>query len=425
VAHLLPRFLAEQVRTGLQEARIVAVVGARQVGKTSLVRAFENDQRPFFTLDDLGTLAQAQSDPAGFVAGLGDAAIIDEVQRAPDLLLAIKAAVDRDPAKGRFLLTGSADIMTLPTLADSLAGRMRILELWPLAEAEIERAPCNVVDHLFAPDRPWRSVASDPETLIQRLIRGGYPEAVLSVTDRAREGWFSGYLLAMIQRDIRDISKVSDVAAMGRLLSVLAARTARVVNFSSLSSESGIPKSTLIRYVDLLEQTYLIHRVPAWSRDFGRRLTKLPKVYLADVGVAAHEMHAGPERLSVDRNVLGGLIETFVVNELRKHLSWSEERVSISHYRESDGSQVDVVLESSSGARALVEVKASASPTRDDVRALLRLMDDKKFNAVRGILLHTGPSIIPIRENVHAVPLSVFWTPDPGDAEMMAMPPTS
>jgi predicted AAA+ superfamily ATPase len=254
-----------------------------------------------------------------------------------------------------------------------------------------------------------------------RLVRGGYPEAVFSATERAREAWFSSYLLAMVQRDIRDISNVSDVAAMGRLLRVLAARTARIVNFTSLASESGIPKTTLIRYVDLLEQAYLIHRIPAWSRDLGRRLTKLPKLFIGDVGIAAHEMHAGLERLSLDRNLLGGLLETFVLNELRKHLAWSAQRVSIAHYREQGGSEIDFVLESASGARALVEVKASSSPTADDARAMLRLMDDPAFNAVRGILVHTGSSIIPIRRNVHAVPMSVFWTPSAADDRARAL----
>ncbi|MBC5800779.1 MAG: ATP-binding protein [Candidatus Eremiobacteraeota bacterium] len=389
---------------------MVAVVGARQVGKTSLARHFKTGDRVFVSLDDFGSLTQAQADPIGFVDALGRASIVDEIQRAPDLLLAIKSVVDRDAAKGRFLLTGSADIMALPNLADSLAGRMTVFELFPFAEAEIERALCNIVEQLFAPERPWLAVACDQAEVVRRIVRGGYPEAVFSRNSAARDRWFASYLLAMIQRDIRDIAQVGDIAAMGRLLAVLATRTGRIVNYTSLSSEAGIPKSTLLRYVTLLEQTFLVHRMPAWSFDLGRRLTKLPKLFLGDVGVAAHLMHADTARLLADRNLLGGLLETFVANELRKHASWSDRRTALYHYREHDGVEVDFILETAAGERVAVEVKATASPTHADVRGLLRLMDDAKLGLVRGIILHTGSTIVPIRRNVHGVPISVFWT---------------
>lgn len=406
----LARRLQARVANGLDSSRVVAVVGARQVGKTSLVRRFETRDRAFVSLDDFGPLTQAQADPAGFVGALGRKSIVDEIQRAPNLLLAIKSVVDRDAAKGHFLLTGSANIMALPKLADSLAGRMTVFELFPFAEAEIERARCNVVDQLYAPERPWRAVACDQAEIVRRIVRGGYPEAVFSRDDAARDRWFASYLLAMIQRDIREIAQVSDIAAMGRLLAVLAARTGRIVNYTSLSSEAGIPKSTLLRYVTLLEQTFLVHRMPAWSFDLGRRLTKLPKLFLGDVGVAAHLMHADTARLLADRNLLGGLLETFVANELRKHASWSDRRTAHYHYREHDGVEVDFVLETAAGERVAVEVKATASPTHSDARGLLRLMDDSKLGLVRGIVVHTGSMIVPIRRNVHGVPISVFWT---------------
>jgi predicted AAA+ superfamily ATPase len=402
--------MEEPIRRALQESRIVAVVGARQVGKTLLARRFETERRPLVSLDDIGNLTQARADPVGFIAGIGTAAIIDEVQSAPDLLLAIKATVDRDNTKGRFLLTGSANIMTLPHLADSLAGRMRILELFPLAEAEIERVEANVVDTLFSPGRSWHAVPVSQADAVRRIIRGGYPESVDAANDRARDAWFASYLLAMVQRDIREIANVADVGSMGRLLAILGARTGRIANLTSLASEAGIPKTTLIRYMALLEQTYLVHRLPAWSFELGRRLTKNPKYFLGDTGIAAHAMHAHAERLATDRNLLGGLLETFVANELRKHASWSEHRVTAYHYREHGGTEVDFVLESNTGARVAIEVKATSSPTHADARGLLKLMDDPTFDLQRGIVLHLGTSVMPIRENVHAVPLSVFWS---------------
>jgi predicted AAA+ superfamily ATPase len=405
----VPRRLQPSLRAGLESAPVVALVGARQVGKTSLARNFERDERPFVSLDDLANLAQARFDPSGFIAGIGPGAIIDEVQRVPALLLAIKAAVDRSPARGRFLLTGSANIMTLPKLSESLAGRVNVYELFPFAEAEIERVECNVADQLFEPDRPWRAEPLEASDLIRRIVRGGYPEAVAQATS-SRARWFASYLLAMLQRDIREIANVSDFASMSRLLAVLCARTGRIVNYTSLSSESSIPKTTLLRYVSLFERAYLLYRMPAWSFDLGRRLARILKLFIGDTGIAANQMNVDAARVAADRNLLGGLLETFVANELRKHASWSERRISIYHYREHGGLEVDFILEAAGGQRVAVEVKATASPTASDTRGLLRLMDDPKLALVRGVLVHTGSTVVPIRSNVHGVPVSVFWS---------------
>ncbi len=397
----------------MRSARVVALVGARQVGKTSLVRRFASADRPFVSLDEFGPLAQARDDPADFVAALGSRAIVDEIQRAPQLVLAIKSAVDREASKGQFLLTGSANVLALPQLADSLAGRMTILELFAFAEAEIDRVNANVVAQLFEPERSWRASPVDASDLAGRIVRGGYPEAVASSDDASRDRWFASYLFAMMQRDVRDIANVTDVAAIGRLLAVFAARSARIVNYTALSSEAGIPKTTLMRYAALLEQTFLLHRMPAWSFDLGRRLTKLPKIFLNDVGIAAHLMHVDRAALSRDRNLMGGLLETFVANELRKHASWLSRRVAIYHYRESDGVEVDFILENTANERVAVEVKATSSPTPSDAKHLLKLMDDPKLGLKRGIVVHTGSSIVPMRANVHGVPVSVFWTNAP------------
>lgn len=405
-----PRFLLTKIVEALETSRVVALVGARQTGKTSLARRFETLERPFVTLDDFGPLSQATADPQGFVRALAPVAIVDEIQRAPKLLLAIKAAVDRSRAKGQFLITGSADLMALPALSDSLAGRMTMLELFPLAQAEIENRPCNVADSLFEPTHRWRADPTTPQDAIRRVVRGGYPEAVYARDAKARDRWLASYLGAMIQRDVRDIADITDASAIARLLALIAARSARTVNFTSLGSDAGIAKTTLLRYISVLEQLFLIHRMPAWSLDLGRRLTKAPKLFVTDSGVAAHLMHADAARLIADRNAFGGLLETFVASELRKHASWSERQISIYHYREQSGVEVDFLLESSSGESAAVEVKGTASPTSGDASRLLKLMDDPKLGLVRGIVLHTGSDIVPIRENVHGVPLSVFWT---------------
>ncbi len=299
--------------------------------------------------------------------------------------------------------------MTLPKLSESLAGRVNVYELFPFAEAEIERVECNVADQLFEPDRPWRAEPLEASDLIRRIVRGGYPEAVAQATS-SRARWFASYLLAMLQRDIREIANVSDFASMSRLLAVLCARTGRIVNYTSLSSESSIPKTTLLRYVSLFERAYLLYRMPAWSFDLGRRLARILKLFIGDTGIAANQMNVDAARVAADRNLLGGLLETFVANELRKHASWSERRISIYHYREHGGLEVDFILEAAGGQRVAVEVKATASPTASDTRGLLRLMDDPKLALVRGVLVHTGSTVVPIRSNVHGVPVSVFWS---------------
>ncbi|TAM59138.1 ATP-binding protein [bacterium] len=406
----VPRRLEALVHEGLRASRVVAVCGARQVGKSSLARHFANESRPYVTLDDLGVLDRATRDPQGLIAGLPTHAILDEVQRAPKLLLAIKSIVDQHETRGRFLLTGSSNLLTLPSISESLAGRMFVYELYPLAEAEIARTDGNMIDALFDSRTRWPNRPFDRRDFVARLVRGGYPEAVRAENDRVRAMWFESYLLTMLQRDIRELARIEDTVAMGRLLGTIAMRSGRILNATNLASEAEITKTTLLRYLALLEQTYLVYRVSAWAGDPARRLSKAPKILANDTGLAAHQLGAGATRLLEDPNLLGGLTETFVGNELRKHASWSDLRPTLLHYRSHEGAEVDFILETRSGERVAVEVKAAGTVGGSDFRGLLKLADDPKMRVRRGVLFYAGSTVIPARENVHAVPISLFWT---------------
>ncbi|HEV3157578.1 MAG TPA: ATP-binding protein [Candidatus Baltobacteraceae bacterium] len=407
----IPRQLTPLVQQALRRSRVVALCGARQVGKSTLARGLSNSYQ---TLDDLGVLDLARSDPTTFVRSLPPGAVIDEIQLVPDLLRVIKRVVDEDPTPGRYLITGSANLLTLPKISESLAGRMEIFELQTLAESEIEQRKENFVDQLFASNTTWYTTSPvtelSTEDILNRLSRGGYPEVLTRNDEPGRTAWFSAYLQAMMQRDIREIANITDIAAMHRILRMIASSSSRQVNLATLASTVEIPKTSLQRYLAILEQTFLIHHLPAWAGDATRRLSKAPKLFINDVGLATHQLGADTQRLVSDRNLLGTLVETFVVNEIRKQASWSITQPNLFFYRSHDGTEVDLLLEARSGERVLVEVKASATISANDVHSLRRLANDPTMQIRRGVLLYTGSSVIPAGENIHALPLSSLWS---------------
>jgi predicted AAA+ superfamily ATPase len=401
----IARSIAPLVEAALLESRVVALVGARQVGKSTLVRGLG---RPYYTLDDFAVRSFAQGDPAGFIRGLPFGAIVDEVQLVPSLLREIKGAVDLDDAPGRFLLTGSANILTLPALADPLVGRMRTLPLHPFAEAEIEASGRNVVDDLFEPDLAWPEAETSGDALIERLLRGGYPEPHRLRTEASRAAWFSQYVLGMMQREVREIARIDDLTAMQRLLSIIAARSGRLFSPTALASDTGIPKTTLLRYLAILEQTFLVESLPAWAADPGRKQVKAPKMFVNDVGLAAHEMGVDSLELAKNRNPLGTLVETLVFNEIRKQASWSKAHTRLFHSRTHGGDEVDLILERGS-RRVAIEIKAAASVESRDTRSIRRLVDASGLGFVRGVVVYTGSRVIPAHARIHAVPIAGLW----------------
>lgn len=399
------RALESSIREALTDTPVVMIVGARQVGKSTLAQTLSDAH---FTLDDLTTLAAAQTDPVGFVQGLPDGVLLDEVQRAPDLVLALKASVDRDRRPGRFLLTGSANVLTLPRVADSLAGRMSVHHLWPLAQGELNATGANFVTTVFSDTWPSGTEAANLET---RVLRGGYPE-VLTRSERRRDAWFEAYLRTLMERDVRDLSRISGVTQLPRLLSLLAARSGNLLNASDLARDAGLNNMTVTRYVDLLRALFLVDTLPAWATNASKRLIKAPKVYVPDSGLAAHLLGVTAATIERDRRTFGPLLEGFVVSELARLTGWSKPQAALFHYRTAGGQEVDAVLEARGGRVVGVEVKASASVTSGDFGGLRALQEDAGSRFYRGVVLYTGDRAVPFGDGLMALPVGALWGRD-------------
>jgi uncharacterized protein len=405
--HLTPLLLA-----ALRDTPVVFLQGARQTGKSTLAQSLAElgHEASYLTLDDAGVLAAAEHDPAGFVRELEQPVILDEVQRVPELFLAIKHAIDRRRAPGRFLLTGSADALLLPRLAETLAGRMEILTLWPFSQGEIEGRFEAFVDGIFAASLPkWQPLDAGWRSIIDRIVLGGYPEVIMRRTTQRRRAWFGSYITTILQRDIRDMASIQRLSELPFLLRTLASRCGGLLNFSDLASGLGIPQTTLKRYMALLEATFLVQLVPAWASNLGVRLVKSPKLMLCDTGLLCSVLDLDADRLSRELPLGGRVLENFVAMELRKQSSWSERRPSLYHYRSHSQQEVDLVLEDAAGRAVGIEVKASATVASSDFKGLRHLSTLLGDRFVRGVLLYGGTEIVPFGKHLHAVPLSVLW----------------
>lgn len=400
------RHISANILEALSDTPVILIRGARQTGKTTLVRDIMPDHisSEYVTLDNALALAAAQSDPSGFIAGIAKPVVIDEIQKAPGLLPAIKESVDRDRSPGRFILTGSSDIMAGLRVSDSLAGRMEIFDLWPLSRAEISGSTINLVDALFTPELAWP--APTDTDVMSAVLTGGYPEALARSTERRRQAWFSAYITTIVERDIRDLSNIQDLAAMPRLLQLLASRTGQLLSYADISRGLTIPQTTLKRYMALLEATFLIRELPAWAVNIGKRVTKASKLIFTDTGLAAHLAGLNSDRFTLDRQAFGHLLENHVVCEMAKHATWSQVRASLSHFRSHTGQEVDLILEDPSGRIVGVEIKASATPTSSDFKGLRLLAQSCPGKFLRGIVLHLGPETVPFGENLYALPMA-------------------
>ncbi|MCA9560452.1 MAG: ATP-binding protein [Myxococcales bacterium] len=406
---MYPRFARQRIRAALADTRVVLVIGPRQSGKTTLVRACADDAMPFLTLDDASTLAAASADPTGFVRGL-DRAVIDEVQRSPELLLAIKQSVDDDPRPGRFLLTGSADVMTLPRVADSLAGRMEIVRLLPLAQAELraERPP-TFLARAFAGQVPPPGALLTGDDLVQAVLAGGYPEALQRPAWARRRRWLLDYAEAILQRDVHDLAQIEHVQHMPRLLRVLAHHAGQLVNYTSVGGALGLNRVTTQKYLGLIEQLFLSRTLAPWSSNALKRLIKTPKLHFLDAGLLAALRDLSPDRVRADRSAFGPVLESFVLAELLKLASWADDRHDFFHYRDKDGNEVDVVIEDGAGRVVGVEVKASATATPADFAGLRRLADACGDRFALGMVLYDHDVVVPFGERLFAVPLPALW----------------
>jgi len=345
---MIPRLLEARVIEALRDRPVVLITGPRQSGKTTLARSIPG--YAYVTLDSLAALDAARSDPEGFVAGLPDRTVIDEVQRTPGLFLAIKAAVDRNRAPGRFLLTGSTSATAMPRAADALVGRMELLTLWPLSLREIEGGSGSVCDRLFEAQTPWTDHEQETGDLAGTISRGGYPEP-LAWEPHRRAAWIRDYVATVVQRDIRDLSDIAGLTAIPRLLSLLASRCANLLNVSDIARSLGLPYATLSRYLALLQAVYLWSPVASWSVNLGSRVAKAPKVALCDTGLACGILGLDADQLRAG-TMLGPLLENLAVMELRKDAAWSRTRPALYHYRDDAGREGDITLEEPGGQAA-------------------------------------------------------------------------
>jgi predicted AAA+ superfamily ATPase len=409
---MFTRMLQAKLLEAMKDTPVVFVAGSRQTGKSTLVQAVQAGLPDgcYRTMDDLNTLASARSDPKGFVEALSSRAFLDEIQRAPELFLPIKAAVDRDRRPGRFVLTGSANVLALPRVSDSLAGRMETLTLWPLAQSEIEGTHPGFVDACFSGQAgaPFR-LGRESTPLLPRVLVGGYPEALARVTTKARARWFDGYLTTLMQRDVRDLAQIEGVTQLPRLLATLATRVGSPLNFADLGRSLAMNQVTVKRYIALFEALFLVVTLPPWFENLGKRLAKTAKIYFSDAGLLGHVLGVDADGLEFQPVSKGALVENFAVVELMKLAECSETRPSLFHFRTSSGQEVDVVLESRRHDLVGVEIKAAATVGDADFRGLRSLaeMAGKRLRA--GVVLYAGRETLPFGERMWAVPLAALW----------------
>ncbi|MBO0767657.1 MAG: ATP-binding protein [Solirubrobacterales bacterium] len=408
----IPRGVHGLVLEALADTRVVVILGARQVGKSTLVGQIAREDRPakVFTLDDHETRVAATEDPTGFIASLTPPVVVDEIQHSPELLLAIKARVDRDPSAGQFLLTGSANLLTAPRIADALTGRAEYLRLLPFSQGELRQTRETFIPTLF--EGKWPHVYDAPvgrAAYTDLIVAGGYPTAVERSPAR-RTRFFESYIETIIQRDLSTLAQLHDQANVRKLLIALGTISGSLTNYDGLARDLSVAPNTLRAHTSLLEALFLVTRIEAWSSNLLSRVVKTPKLYVADTGLLAYLTGADAARLTDDGQLAGAFFETFVVNELRRQSSWEEDSPRQYHYRDRDGREVDVVLERRDGSVVGIEVKTAASIASSDFRGLRHLRDKLGTRFKMGVVIYTGANALPFGDRLAAVPLCGMWT---------------
>jgi predicted AAA+ superfamily ATPase len=399
------------IAEALSDTRVVAVNGARQVGKSTIARALASAES-FRFLDDPVTLRAATDDPVTFVDHQG-LLVIDEVQLAPELFRAIKLTVDADPTPGQFLLTGSARLLALRDLPDALTGRMETIELWPFAQGEIDGTADRFIDAAFSrgPSLTHRAPLRRRDYL-ERIVRGGYPEA-RNRSDRRRAAYFDSYLTTLIERDVAELSVIERRRELRQLVTMLAARAAGLFVPATLASQSGLPNTTVRRYLELLAAVFVIKEIPAWSTGSAPRATATPKVGFVDSGMACHILGQDVQRLGAPGGAAGPMVENFVLMELARQQTWNDQRTSLSHFRTKDGVAVDAVLERPDGRVVGIEVKAGSNVRSEDLAGLRHLERRLGDRFVAGYVLYAGQETLPFGDRVRALPLEALWLAEP------------
>lgn len=410
ITDLFERGLEKIVVDAMESARVVALLGPRQAGKSTLAQLLAKGRTPaeYLTLDDAPVRSAAQTDPHGFIAALGRSSVIDEVQRAPELMLAIKSRVDRDRSPGQFLLTGSANLRRIPTVSDALPGRVDYLTLWPLAQSEIVGQRGNLLDSLFDGEVPALTDAPvGKHEYFDLLLAGGFPEARIR-SGAARARFFDSYVTSIVDRDIPDVARVHQPESVGALLRLIAARSGSLARYEALARDTRLDGKTVKSHLDVLERLFLIRIRRPWHVNLGKRQVKAPKIYICDTGLLAALIGAGNQRALDDGALAGALFETFVATELERLASWVTTPLGFWHYREGQH-EVDIIIERPNGDIVGVEVKAGATVRSRDFNGLARVRERVGARLRAGIVVYAGERTLPFGDRLWALPLSGLW----------------
>ena len=405
------RVVTKKINTALEDTPAVVLVGPRQCGKTTLVKQLITEKAwRFVTLDDINQCQFAKSDPIGFITSYADKRlVIDEVQRAPELFLPIKQAIDDNRVPGRFILTGSANAMMLPTVADSLAGRMEVISLFPLAQCEILGKQPTFLKKFLSGVAPETQHIRVRDELINKIMAGGFPEALSRKTESRRVAWFHQYILSVVQKDMKDLGDLEYLKIAPRLIQILCQQSGNLINYTAVSDALGVSRQTITRYLQLLEQLFLYHALPAWHRKEHKRLIKTPKAHIVDSGLLCALRKINKEKINKDATLLGYVLENYILCELQRLGSFYEEPLFFYHFRDKEQYEVDVVIETMSGEVFGVEIKSSATIRTEDFKGMKRLKEAAGKSFCAGIILYDGDHTNIVDGNIFSAPVATLW----------------
>jgi len=405
-----PRLLQQRLEEALDDTPVVLIHGPRQCGKTTLTKKV-GDLRgyTYLSFDDVNLVAAAKSDPIGFVDRLADKVILDEIQHVPELFSSIKHAVDSKRTSGRFLLTGSANVLLLPKLSDSLAGRIEIIHLHALSRCEIESSGSGLLEQLFRGSFIAGTLEKLGPKLAEYVIEGGFPEPLQRSTPRRKRQWYQNYIDTLVQRDIRDLARISNLNSIPKILELASSQSAQLLNKQALAAPFQMSRQTVDSYFTLLQNVFLIDVLAPWHSNRSKRLIKTPKVHMSDTGLASALLGLSAEQLDRDRTMLGHLLESFIYNELRRQASWSESDVKFYHFRDKDQYEVDIVMEQHGGDMVAIEVKAAATVTEKDFKGLKKLQSMAGSSWKVGVVFYDGELPLSFGDSLYAIPISGLW----------------
>lgn len=406
---MIKRWQTQNVKKGLKSRRIIFISGARQCGKTTLAKSIQSKNIDYVSLDDPVLLKAAKSDPNGFVKHKGKTLIIDEIQKAPELLSSIKKAVDDNQAPGQYLLTGSANILNLPGNYESLAGRVKYVRLRPFSQGEVVGSKPDLFDRFFKENFQDAQVNFDQDEVLSIAFKGGFPEA-LSFDKEERRSWFRDYVTSLLERDLKDVMRIYRMDKIKKLLEVSAAWSGKFIDTNAICSKLGIQRNTYEGYLQALKTLYLVEDIQPWINTDYERVGKKSKFYLSDCGLMISLLNLSFAETRLNSDQSGKIIETFVANELLVHADVSNEKYRIFQYRDREKREIDFIIEGEDGKILALEVKAGINISQHSFSHMTWFRDHlAKDRFVSGVVLYTGHKVINFGNNLWAVPLSNLW----------------